>query len=195
MFTTVVNAAPPCWPDIPPFMSPQSYRIETPGDKLPVGAVIFSASTVGLVWGYTCIDTDGKWWKVIAGGAWSEFPADWFYILDQAIRGDVNVRTQLWNKYATATEWDPRLKPDLDTIWAKLPSPPPFSVWKVVPDPFRADKKRLVYNVANGKRGTPTTQYVDAGTPCDPVTTITEFGPVYFMSVLGNPNLVARCAK
>jgi hypothetical protein len=189
------SAAPTCWPSL---TSPTFLKIAGPQDSPEVGEVIYSASPVGLVWGYSCIASDGKWYKVIAAGAWDKFPADWLYILDTVLRGTDADRTALWNKYATGTEWDARLKPDLDAIWARLPSPPPppaAVLWRVLADPFRADKRRVIYNAAGGKRGTATTQTIAAGEPCDPVTTITEFGPVYFLSVLGKPNLVARCVK
>jgi len=192
------SAAPSCWPDLG---SPTLLKIAGSSDKVEVGEVIYAASSVGLVWGYTCVATDGKWYKVIAAGAWDKFPSDWLYILDTALRGTDADRAALWTKYATATEWDARLKPDLDAIWARLPTepppppPPPTVVWKVLADPFRADKRRAVYNAANGKRGTVTTMTIAAGEPCDPVTTIAEYGPVYFLSVLGNPNLVARCVR
>jgi len=190
-----VAAAPACWPDVSMPLTVEMAD-KTAGPK--VGEVIYAASSIGLVWGYTCIASDGKWYKVIAAGAWDKFPADWLWQLDKAIRGTDADRKALWDKYSTATAWDTRLQSDLDMIWAKLPvqpaAPPPV-VWTVLRDPFRADGKRLVYNAANGKRGASSGQYVDAGAPCDPVTTITEFGGAVFMSVLGNPALVARCTK
>lgn len=190
-----IAAAPSCWPDVPVGFS----TVEATAPEL--GDIVYAASSVGLVWGYTCKDATGTWKKVIAGGPWSAFPSDWLYIFDTALRGTNEQRKALWDKYATAAAWDDRLKPDLDAVWAKLPSPPPppppppVVTWRVLADPFRADKRRVVYNAAGGKRGTATTQTIAAGEPCDPVTTITEFGPVYFLSVLGNPNLVARCVK
>lgn len=195
LFAPHADAAPPCWPDLTP---PTLLRIGNATDKAVLGEVIYAASSVGLVWGFTCTTQDGKWYKTVAGGPWTAFPPDWLAILDTALRGTDADRKALWDKYATATQWDPRLQSDLDAIWAKLPNPPPpppAVVWKVLADPFRADKKRIVYNVVQGKRGTATTQFVDAGAPCDPVTTITEFGGVTFLSVLGNPALVARCVK
>jgi hypothetical protein len=150
---------------------------------------------VGVVWGYTCQDAAGKWWHVMGYGTWEQFPRDWLFILDTAMRGTDADRRALWDKYAVATTMDARLQPDWAKIWSMLPKPPPVAEWKVLADPFRADKRRLVYNVVGGKRGTSTGQYIDAGQPCDPVTTITEYGPVYFLSVQGNPARVARCAK
>jgi hypothetical protein len=160
-----------------------------------LGEVVYAASYVGVVWGFTCQDSTGKWWKVVAYGNWEQFPRDWLYILDTAMRGTDSDRRTLWDKYATGTTMDARLQPDWDKIWSLLPNPPPVAAWKVLADPFRADKRRLVYNVVGGKRGTSTGQYIDAGQPCDPAVTITEYGPVYFMSVQGNPARVARCAK
>jgi hypothetical protein len=190
------DAAPPaCWPDV---SLPVSLVAGGPTAKPAIGEVIYAASSVGLVWGYTCKAADGTHYKIIAAGAWSAFPADWLRILDEAMRGTDADRAALWTKYATASAWDTRLQSDLDAIWAKLPAPPPPPppvTWRVLADPFRTDKKRIVYNAANGKRGTATAQYVDAGAPCDPAVTITEFGPTYFLSVLGNPGLVARCVK
>jgi len=187
------GAAPPCFPKL----TPPSFQIVTePNPEL--GEVVYSASPVGVVWGYTCQAADGKWWKVMAYGNWEQFPKDWLFVLDTAIRGTDADRRALWDKYATGTTIDSRLVPDWDMVAKLLPNPPPPPVvteWKVLADPFRADKKRLVYNVVNGKRGTSTGQYIDAGQPCDPVTTITEYGAVYFLSVQGNPLRVARCTK
>lgn len=182
-------AAPSCWPDIPV----QFSKVEVTAPEL--GDIVYSASPVGVVWGYTCKAADGKWWKVMGYGTWDQFPKDWLYILDTAIRGTEEQRRALWDKYAVATTIDERLVPDWTAVAAKLPNPPPVTAWKVLPDPFRVDKKRLVYTVTNGRRGASTGQYIAAGEPCDPVTTITEFGPTYFLSVNGNPNTVARCTK
>ena len=184
------QAAPSCFPKL----TPPSFQIVTePNPEL--GEVVYSASPVGVVWGYTCQAADGKWWKIMAYGTWDQFPRDWLFILDTAIRGTDADRRALWDKYATGTTIDPRLVPDWEAVAKMLPNPPPVTAWKVLADPFRADKRRVVYTVVAGKRGAPTAQFVDAGAPCDPVTTITEFGPTYFLSVLGNPALVARCVK
>lgn len=192
-FSTAVTAAPPCFP----ITTPPTFIIATdPQTRKPeLGEIVYVASPVGLVWGYTCKDEKNQWWKVMAWGTWDIIPKDWLYIMDVAIRGTDADRRALWDKYAVVATMDERLQGDWKVVNALLPNPPPVTEWKVLADPFRADKKRLVYNVVNGKRGTPTNQYVDAGAPCDPVTTITEFGPSYFLSVLGNPNLVARCSK
>lgn len=184
-------AAPTCWPDLTRPITVNMVDTTVP----KIGEVVYASSDIGLVWGYTCKAADGSYYKNIAAGAWSAFPANWLYILDTAIRGTDADRKALWDKYATASAWDTRLQADLDRVWAKLPNPPVASAWKVLADPFRSDKKRLVYNVVSGKRGPATTQYVDADAPCDPAVTITEYGPVYFLSVLGNPSLVARCTK
>lgn len=194
--TSAAAAPPKCWPDVTLPISVEVARsVSAP---LSYGEVVYAASTIGVVWGYTCKASDGIYYKVIAAGAWDSMPRDWLYIMDTLMRGTDADRAAAWDKYATAPEWDARLKTDLDMIWAQLPNapaPPPAEVWKVLADPFRTDKKRLVYNVVNGKRGTATAQYIAAGEPCNPVTKITELGPVYFLSVLGNPNLVARCVK
>lgn len=195
VFAQRAEAAPPCWPDL---TAPTLLKVGSATDKPALGEVIYAASSVGLVWGYACKDAAGAWHRIVVGGPWTAFPPDWLSILDAALRGTDAQRAALWDKYATANAWDTRLQTDLDAIWAKLPLPPPLPpvvVWRVLADPFRADKKRIVYTVVNGKRGSATAQYVDAGAPCDPVTTITEFGPTYFLSVLGNPTLVARCVK
>jgi hypothetical protein len=188
-------AAPSCWPDV---SMPIGLVAAGQTTRPAIGEVIYAASSIGLVWGYTCKAVDGQHYKVIAAGAWSSFPADWLRILDEAMRGTDVDRKALWDKYATSGAWDQRLQSDIDAIWAKLPNapavPPPV-LWKVVRDPFRTDGKRLIYSVVAGKRGPSLGQYVDAGAPCDPATTITEFGPTYFLSVNGNPNTVARCAK
>lgn len=195
LLPALVQAAPPaCWPDIPAKFS----KIEVTAPEL--GDILYSASSVGLVWGYTCKAADGTWHKVIAGGPWTAFPIEWAYIADTALRGTDAERRALWDKYATATAWDERLKPDLDAVWAKLPSPPPPPppvTWRVLADPFRADKKRLVYSVVSGKRGPPVSpaQYVEAGAACDPAVTIEEFGSTFFLSVNGNPATIARCVK
>jgi hypothetical protein len=185
-------ATPVCWPDL---SLPIQLNIVDKTQAPKVGEVIYVASSVGLVWGYTCIAPDGQWYAQIAAGAWDKFPADWLYQLDIAIRGTNADREALWNKYTTASAWDTRLQSDLDAVWAKLPRQPAPTEWKVLRDPFRPDGKRLVYNVTGGKRGTPTSQYVEADAPCDPSVTISEFGGTIFMSVLGNPALVARCVK
>jgi hypothetical protein len=189
-------AAPACWPDL---TAPTLLKVGSATDKPELGEVVYAASSIGLVWGYACTTDGGKiWHKVIVAGAWSAFPADWLAILDTALRGTDADRTALWNKYATANAWDSRLQSDLDKIWALIPNPPPAPpavVWKVLADPFRTDKKRPIYNVAQGKRGTSTGRYIDAGQPCDPVTTITEYGGVTFLSVQGNATTVARCIK
>jgi hypothetical protein len=185
------SAAPPCFPNL----NPPSFQIVTEPNAPDLGEVVYSASPVGVVWGYTCQAADGKWWKVMGYGNWEQFPRDWLYVLDTAIRGTDADRRAIWDKYAVGTTIDSRLVLDWDAVAKLLPNPPPVAVWKVLADPFRADKKRLVYTVVNGKRGASTGQYIDAGQPCDPVTTITEFGPVYFLSVQGNPLRVARCAK
>ena len=52
-------------------------------------------------------------------------PPDWLYIADTLMRGTDADRVAAWNKYATAGEWDARLKTDLDAVWAMLPNPPP----------------------------------------------------------------------
>lgn len=187
------TAAPPkCWPD--PAM-PISLEIAIKPTRVELGTVVYAASPVGLVFGWACKAADGTHNKVIAGGPWEAFAREWLYLADKALRGTVADREALWSQYSTVTEWDARLQPDLDAVWALLPNAPAPIVWKVMPDPFRADKKRLVYVVANGKRGASTGRYVEAGTPCDPATTIVEYGPVYFLSVEGNPNTVARCAQ
>jgi hypothetical protein len=185
------TAAPSCFPKL----TPPSFQIVTEPNAPELGEVVYSASPVGVVWGYTCQAADGKWWKVMAYGNWEQFPKDWLYILDTAIRGTDADRRALWDKYAVATTIDERLVPDWEAVAKLLPNPPPVTEWKVLADPFRADKKRLVYMVTNGKRGASTGQYIAAGEPCDPAVTLTEFGPTYFMSVQGNPNFVARCAK
>jgi hypothetical protein len=190
-FSSAAGAAPPCFPKL----TPPSFQIVTEPTAPELGEVVYSASPIGVVWGYTCQAADGKWWKVMAYGNWEQFPKDWLFVLDTAIRGTDAERRALWDKYATGTTIDARLVPDWDMVAKLLPNPPPVAEWKVLADPFRADKKRPVYNVAGGKRGTLTGQYIDAGQPCDPVTTITEFGPTYFLSVNGNPATVARCAK
>jgi hypothetical protein len=191
---------PKCWPDTSLPISVE--RLQSP-TTIGYGEIVYSASPIGLVWGWTCKASDGLYYKNIAAGPWSSFPVDWLYVADTLLRGTDADRVAAWRKYATATAWDTRLKTDIDAVWALLPNapaappPPPPVVWKVMADPFRADKSRLVYTVVAGKRGpaaTPT-QYVPAGTPCDPVTLITELGPAYFASVLGNPNLIARCTK
>jgi hypothetical protein len=190
-------APPPCWPNLTLPISVEMARAPT---TVEIGDVVYAASPVGVVWGYTCKAVDGQHFKIIAAGAWENMPRDWLYIADTLLRGTDADRAAAWNKYATASEWDARLKPDLDMVWAMLPNappPPPVVAWRVLADPFRTDKKRLVYTVVAGKRGPATSpaQYVDAGAPCDPVTTITEFGSATFMSVLGNPALIARCVK
>lgn len=188
---SVIMAAPSCFPQ----MSPPTFQVVTGPNTPKIGEVVYSASPVGLVWGYTCQAADGKYFKVMGWGTWEQIPKDWLFIMDQAIRTDDAGRRALWDKYAVVNTIDERMVNDWKAVNALLPNAPVVPEWKVLADPFRADKKRLVYTVVNGKRGPATTQYVDAGAPCDPVTTITEFGPSYFMSVLGNPNLIARCAK
>jgi hypothetical protein len=189
--------APKCYPDL---TLPISFQLTTVAGPVKVGEVVYAASQLGVVWGYACVPVpaDGNWYHVVSGGLWVDFPVDWLSILDKAVRGTQADRDAAWLKYATNTVFDPRLQPDVDAIKAKLPlppPPPPSEVWKVLADPFRADKRRVVYTVVAGKRGAATTQTVAANDPCDPVTKITEFGPVYFLSVLGNPALIARCVK
>lgn len=191
-FLSAASAAPACWPDLSVPITAHAVRDK---EAVKPGQIVYAASTVGLVWGYACAAPDGKYWKTIAAGPWTAFPADWLSLVDTLARGTATERAAAWDKYATATAWDERLKPDLDIVWAAIPSPAPAVAWVVLADPFRADKRRLVYTVAGGKRGAATSQYVDAGAPCDPVVTITELGPTYFLSVLGNPALVARCVK
>jgi hypothetical protein len=193
---TAVAAPPACWPDLTLPVSLQ--MLKQPAGVVAKGEVVYAASPIGIVWGYSCSDSTGQWYKVIAAGAWENMPREWAYIADTLLRGTDADRRAAWDKYSTASEWDARLKTDLDAVWAMLPLPPPPPppvLWRVLADPFRADKKRLVYTVVAGKRGPATTQYIDAGQPCDPVTTITELGPTYFLSVLGKPALVARCVK
>jgi hypothetical protein len=190
-------APPPCWPNVTLPISVEMARSPT---TVEYGDVVYSASQIGVVWGYSCKASDGLYYKVIAAGAWDVMPRDWLYIADTLLRGTDADRAAAWNKYVTAAQWDARLKSDLDMVWAQLPGPPPtppVSVWRVLADPFRSDKKRLIYTVVGGKRGPATSppQYIDAGAPCDPITTITEFGSTIFMSVLGNPALIARCVK
>lgn len=186
-------AAPSCWPDMSRPITVE--RAEAPTTPIVIGEVVYAASSVGLVWGYTCKAGDGKHYKNIFAGAWSAFPIDWLFVMDTLMRGTDADRSAAYAKYATASAWDERLRPDLDKVWSLLPVPPPPVTWIVMPDPFRADKKRLVYAAPNGKRGLSTGLYVDAGAPCDPSVTIIEFGPVYFLSVLGDKAKVARCAK
>jgi hypothetical protein len=195
-----VLAQPKCWPDATLPTSLYIIRDKTT-IKPPIeyGEIIYAASPIGIVWGYTCKAPDGTYWKQIAAGAWENMPRDWLYIADTLLRGTDADRAAAWAKYATASEWDPRLKTDLDAVWALLPNAPPppvVSAYIVMADPFRADKKRLVYTVVGGKRGPSVTPvlYIAAGEPCDPKVTITE-GTITFMSVLGNPGYVARCIK
>lgn len=197
LFTSMAAGAiaPKCWPDLS-----LPVRVETlkaPAQLVAIGSVVYAASTVGIAWGYSCRAADGQHYKVIAAGAWDAMPRDWAAIADTLLRGTDADRAAAWDKYATASEWDPRLKPDLDAVWALLPVPPPVARWTVLADPFRADKQRLVYTVVSGKRGPATNpaRYVAAGVACDPIVTIAELGPSYFLSVLGDPNLVARCVK
>lgn len=191
--STAVSAVPPCFP----VTTPPTFIIATDAVKRPpeLGEVVYTASPIGLVWGYTCKDDKGLWWKVMAWGTWDIIPKDWLYIMDVAIRGTDADRKALWNKYAVVATMDERLLGDWIAVQALLPNPPMASEWKVLADPFRADKKRVVFNAANNRRTTPTTQFVDAGAPCNPATTIVEYGGITFMSVLGNPNFVARCSK
>lgn len=187
----LAQAQPHCWPDLTLPVSVQTVRAPV---APKIGEVVYAASQVGLVFGWTCRAADGKAYKVIAAGPWTAFPADWLRELDLLIRGTEVERNAAWSKYAVAPAWDERLRPDLDAVWALLPVPPAEN-WTVLADPFRADKKRLVYAAAGGKRGGATGQYVDAGAPCDPVTRIDEFGGISFLSVLGDPAKVARCVK
>lgn len=201
--SSAAAVAPKCYPDL---TVPVSFQLGSGSAAVKVGEIVYAASPLGVIWGYACIPVppDGNWYHVVSGGLWADFPADWLSILDVAMRGTPADRDAAWVKYATLGTFDPRLQSDVDAIKAKLPRPPPpppppppptTEVWKVLADPFRVDKKRLVYMVTAGKRGAPAGQLVDAGAPCDHVTKITEFGPIYFLSVLGNPALVARCVK
>jgi hypothetical protein len=187
------GAQPACWPDV---SLPISFQVaKAPTAPVKVGEIVYAASSVGLVFGWACIKANGEWYHVVSGGLWSDFRPDWLAIADAGLRGTTAERDALWAKYATATTYDPQLHPDVDAIKAALPRPVAAPAWVVLADPFRADKKRAVYSVVAGKRGAVTGQLVDAGAPCDPATTITEFGPTYFLSVLGNPATVARCVK
>lgn len=184
------SAQPACWPDIPVKIT----KVEVTAPER--GSLVYSASSIGLVYGWACTASDGKWHKIVVGGPWSSFVVDWLYVADKAMRGTPAERDALWNQYnPLAQPIDARLKPDLDAIMAVLPNPPAPSVWKVMPDPFRSDRKRPIYHVANGKRGASTGRYIDAGEPCSDVTKIAEFGAVYFLSVEGNPGTVARCVS
>lgn len=192
----VLAAPPKCWPDMS--MPVMLERASTAA--IGYGEVVYAASPIGIVWGYTCKASDNLYYKNIAAGAWENMPRDWLYIMDTLMRGTDADREAAWLKYATATAWDSRLQSDLDAVWKLLPNapaPPPVSAFIVLADPFRADKKRLVYTVVNAKRGPATSPaiYINAGEPCDPKTTITELGGVTFMSVLGDPNKIARCIK
>lgn len=194
LLPALAAAAPACWPDV---SLPITFKARgATGEPPKIGEVVYAASAVGLVWGYSCIAPDGSWRRIIAGGSWDEFPRDWLAIVDAAMRGTAADRAAVWDKHATATAWDERLRQDLDAVWALLPVPPPPSAWKVLADPFRADKRRLVFTVVGRKRGPATSpaQYVDAGAPCDAVTRITE-GALEYLSVLGDPAKVARCTQ
>lgn len=77
---------------------------------------------------------------------------------------------------------------------------PPAVTWRVLKDPFGSSGRRLVYTVAvvqgTTKRGVPVSpaRYVDPGAPCDQITRVDEPVGIVFMSVLGDPSLIARCA-
>jgi len=190
------SAQPVCWPTTD-LSSTSVIKFANGTEKVDWGQVVYSPSSAGLVWGYAC-KTNTSLHHYIFGGRWAQYVPEWAYIADTLMRGTDADKSAAYTKYMTGTTIDPIFQGDVDKIKAMLPLlTAPTEVWKVMADPFRADKKRLVYNVVSGKRGSATSpaQYVDAGAPCDPAVKITEFGPVYFLSVLGKPNLVARCVK
>lgn len=192
------HAAPSCFPN----MAPPTFVDLTGTPKL--GEVVYSASTVGLVWGYTCQASDGKWWKIAAYGTWDQFPRDWLFILDTAMRGTDADRRALWDKYAVGTPLDARLKPDFDKIVAMLPVPPaapapgtfvvaPTTICPTADKSGTACVRRATYawnNATKVRTTTATAEKVDIGSACDPA-----IGAAGFYGVLGRTDRVAPCVK
>jgi hypothetical protein len=199
-----VAAPPKCWPSPTPTNLLIGVEIaKSPPTSVAIGTVVYAASSVGLVYGWTCKAADGQHYKHIAGGPWEAFTRDWLYIADKALRGTDAEREALWNQYATASEWDSRLKPDLDMVWAMLPNapvvPPPGSL-VVAPTTVcaAADKdgagkciRRPTYAWNGSTRATTAAaEKVDVGSACNPA-----IGAAGFHGVLGRTDRVAPCVK
>lgn len=196
--TGPAHAAPACFPT----MTPPTFVDSNGTPKL--GEVVYAASTVGVVWGYTCKDSAGKWWAAIGYGTWDQFPRDWLSILDAGIRGTDADRRALWDKYAVATTIDERLVADWNKIAALLPRPPAApapGTFVVAPTTIcpAADKsggvciRRSSYawdNATKVRTTTAAAEKVDIGSACDPAV-----GAAGFYGVLGRTDRVAPCVK
>lgn len=126
----VVSAQPSCWPNL----SLPTTLQKTSDGPARVGDIVYAASSIGLVWGYACIASDGTMRHIIVGGPWTAFQADWLAVADQLYRGTDADRAAAWSKYVTATTIDARLQPDVDAIKAVLPkpvAPAPAGSWVV----------------------------------------------------------------
>jgi hypothetical protein len=135
MFPAFVSAQPSCWPNTNLPIS--VHRADVSAPKL--GDIVYSASSIGLVYGWACAKADGTWQHVVIGGPWSAFRPDWAAIADSLMRGSDADRAAAWKTYITGTTFDSRLQADVDSIRAKLPKPaaaPPLpapGTWVVAP--------------------------------------------------------------
>jgi hypothetical protein len=199
-----VAAPPKCWPSPTPTDLLIGVQLaKTPPTSVAIGTVVYAASSVGLVYGWTCKAADGQHYKHLYGGPWTAFAQDWLYLADKAIRGTDADREALFNQYATATEIDARLKPDADKVLAMLPSPPaPPVAGSLVVAPTTicatADKdgagkclRRPTYAWNGSTRSTAAAaEKVDVGSACNPA-----IGAAGFHGVLGRTDRVAPCVK
>lgn len=194
----VVSAQPSCWPNL----SLPTTLQKTSDGPARVGDIVYAASSIGLVWGYACIASDGTMRHIIVGGPWTAFQADWLAVADQLYRGTDADRAAAWSKYVTATTIDARLQPDVDAVKARLPKPPPAPTagsYVVMATTIcaPADKdaggrciRRQTYVWAGGTRGAAAAERVDIGAPCDP-----SIGAAGFYGVLGRTDRVALCVR
>jgi hypothetical protein len=204
--TPAAGAPPKCWPTATTTPAQMVFNVEvanSPPTAVAIGSVVYAASSIGLVYGWTCKAPDGQHYKHLYGGPWTAFAQDWLYLADKAVRGTDADREALFNQYATATEIDARLKPDADKVLAMLPNAP------VAPTPgslvvapttvcAAADKdgagkclRRPTY-VWNGttRATTAATEKADIGSACNPAV-----GALGFHGVLGRSDRVAPCVK
>jgi len=198
----VTYAQPKCWPNLESG-SILTVKLATT-EVAKVGDMVYIASPIGLVWGYSCLK-DGLLYHVIAGGPWTSFPAEWAYLADGLMRDTEAARNAAWIKYAVTTTIDSRLQPDVDKIKTLLPVPAPVppppapGTYVVAPTSIcvTADKdaigkciRRSTYAWINNVRGAMALEKVDIGTPCNPAV-----GTAGYYGVLGRTDRVAPCVK
>lgn len=202
------QAQPSCWPTL----TPPNISVARVQGKAPLGAIVYSASSAGMAWGWSCRAPDGSVVRIVVAGLWSEWAPDWAAIADALHAGTEADRQAAWRRYVNPNYQTPAaLVPLIDAVKAALeqpadpppppppPPPPQPGQWVVAPTSIcaAADKdasgkcvRRQTYVWESGTRGLVATERVDIGAPCD-----LSVGAAGFYGVLGRADRVAPCVK